>query len=903
MENRWTAIPWSPCNFTVTAVNGCILGVLIEYAVYRHIAQLMACIIPKMPENIKGWCIFHNHCISRFRFKIPWHSLTMIDNRNFRCLCCRGSIQFLIEMYVCGFIATGFRSSGTVEPLFDNAELARFCIDNFRYICLLRVSENWNPGILCGIGFILNHNFIHGLIKRVICRCGGFFHVIRSDTYMFKRHSSIRIWCCRPWSVVLINYFGRFCTLGIPEQLECRAGKHLLVLIDLGKIYISMRWIVCIHKTDERCILPYGGKCIVGIIRLGNTMSCHFLTGRICFSPWCNSAAHVVDCPIIDNIVLNKASGLFLFLRRSSPCDSVRIHRIVRHNLPNKILIYRRISLICFIHIFLRNLCCTEVDISVFCNTSAVRLWVNRLAINKCLCIRIIERRGDCPISSSTCCLRHNCPCRSRSFPRGRDQFICTGFLILNGTIFAVQANQFKLELISLQKIIFISAVKRLMRRKVCCRNEVVMNIEIWFSAAAFQIEHIECMVSTCFESLMSFNARNIFPVFCLFFTSLLRIFSGRFENIVQIFHAFKITRMICIFFAGKRYSSVFEIDIDFCPVMNTAAISDKHTIYIQPGIIISRKFKLHWLIFVIRVQHLTVCGHGELCIHMHSQPEVLCSKRPESSDFGVVICLFRHIECFFIRIKIGFIVTAVIGVIAIFVDIQQLIDPWITCFAFMWNPRVKQIRKWLSVRTDCRVFCQYRKTVTERSLNNVIFLFTILDIERVSITGIAVQSVTSICIETCPVIFCAVKYRSFPCRWELQRMTVFRITCARINTLIVSCSIQPLVVIMTAPVLVQITPGISADDILPDYPVIKEINRGSCGVCDRDDIAFWIFRLILCIRNSDIKLIPILHENRQCFCCIKLLHTDENPVTLFVFLRIEFQYFTLGKTKRVGRE
>ena len=201
------------------------------------------------------------------------------------------------------------------------------------------------------------------------------------------------------------------------------------------------------------------------------------------------------------------------------------------------------------------------------------------------------------------------------------------------------------------------------------------MYIQVRFLAAPLKIEEIESVISAVFKG-MSVPFNRI-------------IFAGCPEQVIQI----------CRLFACYCHLSCLEVDIHLSPVMDTAGIAYQHAVNVDPHVIIAGEFKLHRLQLIRRAQHLSPCRHGKLRIDMHAHPEVslarvLIVERPEAAHPGITGGLLSNGKCFVPFIKAGIVVTAVKCIVAILVDIHQLVYTRIRLSIGITYIRIKQIRQ-----------------------------------------------------------------------------------------------------------------------------------------------------------------------------------------------------------------
>ena len=187
------------------------------------------------------------------------------------------------------------------------------------------------------------------------------------------------------------------------------------------------------------------------------------------------------------------------------------------------------------------------------------------------------------------------------------------------------------------------------------------MNVEVRFTTTTFKVEHVKCMICTFLKSMSVKIVSIILP--------------GITENFIQIFSPSICASMsVCVFCTGNSDQSRPKVNLDIGTIMNTASVTNKHSVDVQPCIIVSREFKFHVLIDTLWIKDLSSSRHRKLSIHMHSDPVISITKWPEPSHRCIVRRLFRQSKILTSSVKRCPIITAVERIITILINIQQMI-------------------------------------------------------------------------------------------------------------------------------------------------------------------------------------------------------------------------------------
>ena len=315
-------------------------------------------------------------------------------------------------------------------------------------------------------------------------------------------------------------------------------------------------------------------------------------------------------------------------------------------------MIDRRISRVAVVHVLLGYLSGAKVDVAVLGHARGKDLapvFHNQLGAGD----------GACAVSAAAIghdCLRasiHKVACR---------------------IVPAVKANQLELELVAAQDVFFVLAVVGLVGRKVGRRDQVVVDVHVRLSAATLEVEEVEGVVRAGLEGL----ALPLVPVSNT---------SSRKEAEQRPLRG-----------TVDNHVAGLEVNVNLGAVMDAARVAHQHAVNVDPHIVVARELKLHGLVDACGVEHLAVRGHGELRVDVRSHPEVLGAKGPEAANLRVVGGLLGKRERLGPRVKVCPVVTAVVGVVALAVHIEQLVDSRIARLAAMRNGGVEQVGQRLAV-------------------------------------------------------------------------------------------------------------------------------------------------------------------------------------------------------------
>ena len=164
--------------------------------------------------------------------------------------------------------------------------------------------------------------------------------------------------------------------------------------------------------------------------------------------------------------------------------------------------------------------------------------------------------------------------------------------------------------------IIFVSSVQRLVRCEIVRTDKIVTYLQIALSCTSFQIIEIHGMIGSGSES-HGISVSVDFGVIpsevmhdfgCDLLIAILRILLLVCRHDLLIYGGFMPVGSIFMILYHDRTCS--KVDVKVLRIVDSAHVTNKYTVYIEPDIIVSDEAEDHFFIFSGRIKHNSVLRH-----------------------------------------------------------------------------------------------------------------------------------------------------------------------------------------------------------------------------------------------------------------------------------------------------